>query len=205
VVLVVWAAWCNTALATWTQNLKEPGFTELRYRVDGALFGGSSPGIEVVEPGGPVPRDGIVGLAFAPGTGDCEGVYIAEQGAWANLERLDGTIRLSGTIDVVDGEVQLIAGGDTWSVTIERDGNRARAVFDDDVVTEGAWIDVDDSEVAVQVVDDLVLGQFFVTIEDETSLFRFGTPPGSMVPGEALQPAEPGIGETLCSLLQARR
>ena len=37
-VLALWGLWVNIALATWTQNLKEPGFTELRYDIDDAEF-----------------------------------------------------------------------------------------------------------------------------------------------------------------------
>ncbi|MGD9997151.1 MAG: hypothetical protein AB7L17_22380 [Ilumatobacteraceae bacterium] len=205
VACVAWAAWCNVALATWTQNLKEPGFTELRYRVDSALFGGSSPGLEVIEAGSSVPRDGIVGLALVPDTSECEAVYIAEQGAWVALERLDGTSQVRGTIDLAPRDAQFVAGSDTWTVTLERDGDRARAVFDDGTATTGEWIDVAGVDVAVTVVDDMVIGQFFVAVEGRTSLFRFGTPPGAMVPGDSLRPGAPPTDETLCHLLQGRR
>ena len=33
---VVWGAWVNVALATWTQQLKSPGFTAWRYEIDDA-------------------------------------------------------------------------------------------------------------------------------------------------------------------------
>ncbi len=77
---VVWGAWVNLALATWTQQLKSPGFTAWRYQIDDALFGGSPP--SVVRLGSTVPRDGVVGI-----DGQCAGLYIAEQGRWVALER----------------------------------------------------------------------------------------------------------------------
>ena len=79
---VVWGAWVNVALATWTQQLKSPGFTAWRYEIDDALFGGSPPRSSGLTPDGEVPRDGVVGI-----DGPCVGLYIAEQGKWVALER----------------------------------------------------------------------------------------------------------------------
>ena len=84
VAVTVWTAWCNVSLATWTQNLKEPGFTELRYRLDDLAFGNPAPSLRVIDSTTPVPRDGIVGLAVGRDGADCHAVYIAEQGAWVN-------------------------------------------------------------------------------------------------------------------------
>jgi hypothetical protein len=63
VALVVWGAWCNVALALWTQQLKEPGFTAWRYRVDGGCSASRRPGLVDLTATMPVPRDGVVALA----------------------------------------------------------------------------------------------------------------------------------------------
>lgn len=103
VVLLVWGAWVNAALATWTIELKSPGFTELRSTFDRAVFGGGDVSIVEAAPGQPVPRDGLVGVA-----GACAGVYIAEQGNWVNLERQSGVFEVAGSIaEFVDGPIRL--------------------------------------------------------------------------------------------------
>ena len=92
--VLLWGLWSNVALALWGQNLKEAGFTELRYRVDRAVFGGDPPAVVSLGASTPVGRDGVVGVA--PG---CAGVYIAEQGHWVPLERSPGQRVLRGTVD----------------------------------------------------------------------------------------------------------
>ncbi|CAN0497099.1 unnamed protein product, partial [Phaeothamnion confervicola] len=79
--LVAWGTLTNVALATWNQNLKDPGFTAWRYQVDDALFGNPAPSLITLQRGAPVPRDGIVALDDAD-DGTCAGVYIAEQRGW---------------------------------------------------------------------------------------------------------------------------
>ena len=48
---IAWGAWVNVALATWTQQLKSPGFTAWRYGIDDALFGGAPPSVIRLTPG----------------------------------------------------------------------------------------------------------------------------------------------------------
>ncbi|MFN3254247.1 MAG: hypothetical protein ACE37B_00995 [Ilumatobacter sp.] len=111
VVAIVWGAWVNGALATWTLEYKSPGFTEFRSDVDATVFGGGDVGTVPAEPGGVVPRDGLVGLG-----GDCSGVYMAEQGVWVALERADGRSTVTGVIDESSGASTRLAETDQWSV-----------------------------------------------------------------------------------------
>lgn len=209
VAVIVWTAWCNVSLATWTQNLKEPGFTELRYRLDDVAFGNPAPSLRVIDSTSPVPRDGIVGLAFGGDGADCQAVYIAEQGAWVNLERLDGEHQLTGTVDPQPGTAT-IAGGDTWDVSLVVDDASVRVVLDDGAAsTAGDPLPRADGPVAVRIVNDDILRQFEVTVDGRTTLFRFGALPGSMVPSTELHPTSasadtPGDHETLCRRLQRR-
>jgi hypothetical protein len=210
VALLAWATWCNTSLATWTQNLKEPGFTSLRYRIDDLIFDDPAPALIELDPSAPVPRDGTVGLAMSPADERCEAVYIAEQGKWVDLERLDGARQLTGTIELLRGSVPVV-GGDTWTVSIDVIDLSARAVLDDGgVMTEGHAVALDDVDpggtAAVRVVNDDIVGQFVVSINGETSLFRFGTLSGPMLPSSDLQlPPDDVADETLCHVLERRR
>ena len=61
--VLLWGLWSNVALALWGQNLKEAGFTEMRYRVDRAVFGGDPPAVVSLGASTPVGRDGVVGVA----------------------------------------------------------------------------------------------------------------------------------------------
>ena len=98
VLLVVWGAWVNVSLATWNLDQKSPGFTELRYQVDDALFPAPSPGLAAIQPGDPVGRDGLTGI-HVDGDVGCTGVYSAEQGVWVAVER--GSARqVTQTVDV---------------------------------------------------------------------------------------------------------
>jgi hypothetical protein len=60
--------------------------------------------------------------------------------------------------------------------------------------------------VVIRVTNDELIGQFVVSIDDETRLFRFGTLPGFMLPSGDLQlaMADPA-DETLCHTLESRR
>ncbi|MEZ5220247.1 MAG: hypothetical protein R2743_02055 [Ilumatobacteraceae bacterium] len=176
--LVVWGAWCNTALALWTQQLKEPGFTSWRYRIDGWVFGDPAPALVDLTPGAPVPRDGTVALDRDATVDRCSGVYIAEQGSWVALERTNDGRRLSGTVELGDAAV-LLAGGDNWTVSA--------VVNDASVVVEA---DVDgrstlsaprplppDRRLDVDVIADPVVGELSVTIDGEQVVFVFADRP----------------------------
>jgi hypothetical protein len=202
VAAVVWGAWVNGALATWTQNLKEPGFTELRYRLDGAVFGDPAPSLMRIDPGGTVPRDGVVGLSGEP----CVAVYVAEQGVWVNLERLDGAMQSTGRITVVPNSVVVVAEGADWTLSIESDDRTFHAVLDiagvaqvgDDVATRSG-------DHHVRVVNDDVVGQFSVTVDGAIALFHFGQLAGPMLPSADLVPTTSvDAGKTLCRRLEDR-
>jgi hypothetical protein len=124
VVLVVWGLWVNASLATWTNEYKTLGFTQLRYDIDSALFGAPSPSLVPLVAGVGVPRDGIVAL-----DPQCQGVYMAEQGHWLALDR-GGTRRAVGEIaKSADGAV--LAAGPDWSLElVHSDGVAVLRVID---------------------------------------------------------------------------
>ncbi len=124
VLLVVWGLWVNASLATWTNEYKTVGFTQLRYDIDDALFGAPAPSLIGLVAGVGVPRDGIVALDPR-----CQGVYMAEQGHWLAIDR-GGTRRASGTIEQLDGSVVLAAGSGWTLELVESDGVTALRVLD---------------------------------------------------------------------------
>ncbi|MBI4884578.1 MAG: hypothetical protein HY826_11060 [Actinobacteria bacterium] len=200
--LVVWGLWVNVALATWIQNLKEPGFTEMRYAIDDAVFGGPPPAVIDLVAGAPPPRDGVVAI-----DGDCLGLYIAEQGAWVALELADGLRRLSGTAD---------AAGDTISInTTEGDISieflqgtalaSYRPVAGDPIA--GAAVAIGTSRVAIDIESDPVTGRLLISIDDRLALFAFAAPAlGGATIGNTLVVTEAGdAGTPICHDLQARR
>ncbi len=124
VVLVVWGLWVNASLATWTNEYKTLGFTQLRYDIDDALFGSPSPSLVPLVAGVAVPRDGIVALDPR-----CQGVYMAEQGHWLAIDR-GGTRRASGTIDRLDAPAVLATGAGWTLEAAESDGVTVLRVLD---------------------------------------------------------------------------
>lgn len=210
VALLVWSAWCNAALATWSLHLKDPSFTSLRYRVDEVFFGDPAPSLVAIDATSPVPRDGVVGIASGA-DGQCDAVYIAEQRAWVPLERLDGSRQVTaGDVTIDPAGRTLVAGGDTWDVWLEVDDTSMRVVLDDGgIETVGEPLPLPGGELAVRIVNDDIVDQFSVTVldggDERLGLFRFGALPGptlvSTSPGsDAAQPAD----ETLCRRLEHR-
>lgn len=211
VMVIVAASWglaVNVALATWTQNLKEPGFTEFRYRVDGWVFGDPAPGITDYEPGVPTPRDGIVTIVRGTGLGGetfCDGVYIAEQGRWVPLERSDGTRQITGSWTPAEGS-SVVAAGDGWTLTANVTGDTARFSLDgvDQPIT-GDSIQVDRAgDAALRIVADEINAEFSVWVDDDLALFSFVVPPGGLQRGVDVRPGVPQDG-ALCRLLEDRR
>jgi len=170
-ILALWGLWVNVALATWTLNLKEPGFTELRYRVDDALFGGAPPALIRLTPGGDVPRDGVVAI-----DGECDGLYIAEQGAWVALELADGVRQLRGIADPAGGSLRVST--DQGTIDIDFDGSAAVASFTplvgDRVV--GDPVTVRRAAVLVVLRSDPVTRRLEVALDGTQALFAFAAP-----------------------------
>ncbi len=222
VALVAWGTWCNVALALWTQQLKEPGFTEWRYRVDGWVFGDPAPALVDLVPGAAVPRDGVVVLDRDPAAGTCSAVYIAEQGSYVALERSNDGRRLSGTV-ALTGERTLVAAGDDWAITAvaASDGIRLEAVVDPapdgtgGTTALGGAIESPASgatgatTLAFEVIADPVSGQLSARVgvgapHPDSEVFVFAAPQGPAVPGvTAGVDADPG--DSLCRQLEARR
>jgi hypothetical protein len=125
--LAVFGLWVNASLAIWTLELKSPGFTEVRYDIDRAIFGSDAPNVTTIAPGDSTGRDGSVGILD-----DCSGIYVAEQGRWVALERTPGLRVVAGEIEVAaEGSAeQVLASTDLWSLTYrEGDGVRGSDVI----------------------------------------------------------------------------
>ena len=201
VMTVFWGVWANAALATWTLGLKSPGFTELRYRVDAALFPAPAPGLVELVPGIPVPRDGVV--AVAP---DCAGVYVAEQGRWVALERADGRRVLRGTVSTTPDDRALAAGGD-WLLSLVDPGPAAsvRLEFGGVTVAELDAGELGEGDTVI-VVADPVTREFFLDGPDRLVFFDPGlVAADDVVVGLGLVPDGSGESARLCRVLAERR
>ncbi len=165
VVLVVWGAWVNLSLATWTLDQKSAGFTEFRYRVDSWIFPAPSPGLTSIQPGDTAARDGVVAIHVDPDLG-CAGVYTAEQGAWVTVDRT--AARELVTTITADRVPSPLAAGATWAVDLDLSDpaaahvvvtDAAGVVVSDQVVAD--WSPLDDGEsVDATVVADPVTGEY---------------------------------------------
>ncbi|MEX2625593.1 MAG: hypothetical protein WD225_01850 [Ilumatobacteraceae bacterium] len=197
---VVWGLWVNASLGTWALGLKSPGFHELRYRVDAAVFPPPRPGLIGFDrvPGrrDEVPRDGVVAL----GAG-CAGVYVAEQGRWVALDRAEGRRVLTG--EVISAGTLVDAG--RWSIELPRTGADSTLVLrvDDAPVAEVAAGPLDAGD-RVRVVADPVVGELSVTTASGTVLFDPEVPaPADVLIGIDLRvgpPATPSLCEALVGL-----
>lgn len=202
VALVVWGTWVNTSFALWTQNLKAPGFTEFRYEFDDAVFGGRPPSVVALEPGMVVPRDGVVAI-----DGQCDGLYIAEQGNWVPLELASGVRRLTGTL--ASGADPLVITTPTAEIRLDRHDGELFASYqpDDGEPITGAPLKIDNGEHAVRVTSDPVTGQLAVFVDDRLALFAFAAP--DLVEADVtdtLVPASTEAGGTpICDALEARQ
>jgi hypothetical protein len=202
VVLVVWGTWVNTSFALWTQNLKAPGFTEFRYDLDDLVFGGAPPSVVPFEPGMVVPRDGVVAI-----DGQCQGLYIAEQGNWVPLELADGVRRLDGTY-VAGGDAVVITTADAEIRIDSHDGTLfASYQPDEGEPVTGSPIDVPDGEHRVRITSDPVTGQLAVLVDDQVALFAFAAPDltdADITDTLQREPRSDG-GTPICAELEARQ
>lgn len=182
VVLVVWGAWVNSALATWTLEAKSPGFTELRSNIDRTVFGGGDVGIVAVVPGNSVPSDGLIGIADR-----CSGVYIAEQGRWVSLERASGVFETAGTIaGFADGAVRL-AQTAAWTIDVVSLSVGGFAVVYATPADPDAFSIIIDADLPLdyQIIIDPISNETFIELGDD----------GYFLPGEAKDSAHNGITE----------
>ncbi|MEQ1700397.1 MAG: hypothetical protein ABMA25_09815, partial [Ilumatobacteraceae bacterium] len=199
--VLAWGVWVNFALATWTQQLKEPGFTELRYDIDDAVFGGAPPSVVEMVEGMQVPRDGVVGV-----DGDCAGLYIAEQGNWAPLERADGLRRLRGTVADGNALVTVVASGGDLELS-GADGKLTVAyVPDTGDRVEGAPVTTD-GPYSLDILSDPITGQLEVRVDGELALFAFAAPVlADAEVSDTFEIEAPADGGTpICRGLQARK
>ena len=207
VALLVWGAACNVALATWISELKNPGFSELRYRFDEWVFGGPPPDVQAYNADAPVPHDGSLAI-----DGSCDALYIAEHGHWAVLELRDDSRRLAGEYTVspgTDDAVLPIEQGTLWARTAD-DGSTLTLRWEPiagDVVT-GAEIEVpSDGDVELVVTSDPVTGAFEVRVDGDSALFVFAAPQlgigGDRSAAWDVQPAD-DFSTPVCNLLVRR-
>lgn len=203
--VLVWGAWVNVALATWTAELKSPGFTELRSDVDAALFGGGDVGtIVAVDTRTPVPRDGVVGLALG-----CGGTYIAEQGSWVALERALGTYEVRGTVDdtfLAEPSPVRIAETDAWTLDLAAlDVGGLAFVYATPTDPAASVVATDrTTPFDFRVVVDPVTSESFVEIDDEVS-FLPGTAVDSVTADGIAPGSAPRVASPLCTTLAGRR
>ncbi len=183
VILVVWGAWVNVSLATWNIDQKSPGFTELRYALDDAIFPAPSPGLAAIQPGDPVGRDGLTAINVDPDAG-CTGVYTAEQGVWVAIER--GSARQMTQTVGAERVPSPLAAGDGWTVDLDvSDPAAAHVVVTDDAgavvsdQTVPGWVPLQEGEQRdVTVIVDPVTNTSTITVDtgsgDDAMLFLPG-------------------------------
>ena len=212
VALVVWGAWVNASLATWTLELKSPGFTELRSDVDALVFDGGDVGIVDAVIGAPVPRDGIIGLAD-----NCAAVYVAEQGSWVALERLPGVFETTGLLEPAAPDGSGAASGGPirlartaqWTLDAVVSSTGVELRFDDLAVGEVSTLAVIDAELPAEfrVVVDPFTAERVVQIGD-TTVFLPGGVTDSTFPSDGIGPVAdlaPLRLAPLCTSLTTRR
>ena len=197
--LVAWGVLTNVALATWVQNLKEPGFAAWRYEIDDALFGDPAPALVTLTPGAPVPRNGVV--AVDTSGADCVSVYVAEEGKWLALEHTNGFRRLSGMLTPAPEGSTTVATGDGWTLLATAATESLTFSLGE---TMGPPLDWDGAPLEVEIVADEVEGVFRVSAGGDDALFTFEVPPRPVYPTIALAvTADPD--DALCRQLRARR
>ena len=201
VALTLWGVWVNVSLAVWTQNLKEPGFTEMRYGIDDAVFGGAPPSVIGLVRNIDAPRDGIVAI-----DGDCDGLYIAEQKGWVALELANLVRRMQGVVDPSVGPVLITMPEGT--IEFDVSGSTATASYRPAVgdVVMGSPVSLIGREIFVTIESDPVTGHLTVAIAGRPALFAFAAP--NLV-GAGVSPSftvDRTIRTTpICDDLQARR
>ncbi len=203
VALTVWGVWVNVSLASWTQNLKEPGFTAMRYRIDDAVFGGAPPSVTDLVRGVDAPRDGIVAI-----DGECDGLYISEQMGWVPLELADGVRRLEGTASPDAGTGSIFSVDGTIEISFNDDGSSARATYQPIVgdPVAGPAVPVAGGDTVITVESDPVTGHLTVTIGARPALFAFAAPNLSDAEVSSSFVVRTSDGNTpICDDLQARR
>ncbi len=206
--LVLWGSWINISLATWTQNLQEPGFTEMRYRLDGLVFGGAPPSVIDLVRGVPAPRDGVVAI-----DDDCAGLYIAQQRAWVALELADGRRRLHGIADpaggtvlisTLEGELRIVFAQRIafaqWSATATYSPSGGDPAI-------GEAVAIGDATVTIEITSDPVTGGFTVEVEGRPALFAFAAPDlTTATVSDNFRVESRANGDTpVCDYLQSRR
>lgn len=207
ILLALWGLWINVALATWTQNLQEPGFTDLRYRLDEAVFGGDPPSVITLVPGASVPRDGIVAIDLVSETDrTCDGLYIAQQGAWVALELAEGSRRLAGVSQGDGSPIRVTTNDGELSITFA--DARATTLYTPDGGGEpivGESVAVGAGAVAVDITSDPVTSTFHVSVAGRLAMFGFIAPSLNDAEVSGLAPRAGGQFTQVCDSLQDRR
>ena len=200
--LALWGSWINLSLATWTQNLQQPGFTELRYRLDDLVFGGAPPSVIDLVRGVPAPRDGIVAIDV-----DCAGLYIAQQRAWVALELANGRRRLHGVADPTGGTVLVSTSEGELRIAFAQRMATATYSPNGGEPAVGEAVAVGDRAVTVEITSDPVTGGFTVEVAGRPALFAFAAPDlATATVSDNFRVDSPADGDTpVCDYLQSRR
>jgi hypothetical protein len=198
--LVLGGLWVNVSLATWVQHLKSPTFTDIRYRVDEAVFGGAPPSVVTIVAGMPIPRDGVVGI-----DGACDGLYIAEQGHWVRLEAADGVRRLTGTVTGA-GTAEVITPSGTIAIDVHSSDATVTYVAADGTASTGTAALTGGGTIHVEIISDPVLSQLEVHLDGRLALFTFAAPPLAEATVEGSVTVDPPAADStpICQRLTQR-
>jgi hypothetical protein len=120
VTLVLWGAMVNATLGVWSGRATDAGFVEGRFRLDGRLFDGPSPGVTRVAD--VTDRTPFGTVAVDADAGGCQGVYVVAGKGWTMIERSAGDRMVAGTSR--PGGTRLVD-NPAWTLDLQPDGDIA--------------------------------------------------------------------------------
>jgi hypothetical protein len=137
--------------------------------------------------------------------GACDGLYIAEQGAWVPLELAEGSRVLRGTVDTTALPATIRTATGSIVVTGVDDGIVVQYEAADGSTVDGTIVASDATSVRLTVTSDPVLGHLQVDIDGHEALFAFASPPfnGASV-DQTIRLFEPRNRTKVCETVERR-